>query len=295
MPKSPPPFSGNAIQRGLDMRFTALVAALRWGYVSDLSLTWLFEARYDTYRPRYGYDAWKRGYLTRHAVPAGIRLQDGRFVYSISKKGREWLESLDELAVVLHPLLNLHRDKRRKTPWSQMQHLLDLQRIAVADRYAYPYNMPHIPNWFSEPETRSYLFDQTTIPDLIVLDRVSELNLADLPDGEDWVEYEKSPKNDLRLAYLIQRYAELFQKQDDSGEGVGLGKRMLRAAHVVVPNEYQRDRYQAAFASRRAPQVVYNARTRHLTWMTGYFIDAADAINGRVVVMTLNEALEVEE
>lgn len=272
-----------ARERGEVLRFTALLWTLRWQAVSDQTLANALARYHETNRPRYGYSLARKGWLTRHDVPMGQRLTDGRCVYTITEAGFHWLEAqLREGSQILakHPYR-----RNRQPAWSQLQHLLDLQRIALRLEGTGELNML---NWFTEPESRLECGSNETVPDLMTTCGYNGANWSGLA-----IEYDRTPKDDLRLSYMVQRYAELF-RLDQSGD---LGRAPSVTADrliVIVTNDYQQGRYNGFFTDEEVVRVFRNSHTRKLSWTKEKY-SAAELIGDRVVVWTLDDLLNRPE
>lgn len=255
--------AGSARERGRQIQNKVCAWTYRWGFVSDRSLESIHPGR-----PRLGYELWKRGLLIRHKLPEGIRLLDGENVYSLSEDG--FLIAERELS----PLTLYHQRPTDRPGWSTMQHLLDLQRIAAALEFN-----PRDPSWRSEPETRA-TFHKLLVPDLFAI----------LEDGTcHWVEWERSPKKDMNLDHWIQllarRQAMAMSNREDRPASIS-------RLDVIVPNEYQRERYERMFNRKVADQIVRDKDTRKLNKRTDTpRVEIQKYLADVVLVHTLDEFL----
>lgn len=272
-------YSGKAArERGDLLLCTALLWTLRWEFVSDQTLADLLYLEHDTERPRYGYDLTRRGWLKRHEIPAGVRLIDGRFVYSLSPEGRHWLEKRIPES---EGMLDAHPHKRLKPAWSQLQHLLDLQRIAL--RLDAAEELDGF-TWMTEPEIRTDFVANETVPDLMI-DRVNYDGL--------WIEYDRTAKDDLRLAYMVQRYADIFLRHDGPGRFNDPQWTTDRLV-VIVGSAFQQRRYTAFFSSNEATRLYRNPHTRKIHRLDETY-SAAELIGDQVVVWVLDDVLNNPE
>lgn len=211
-----------AHERGHELRLATLMMASRWRHVSDATIAHMLLHEYGTTRPRYGAQLAKAGYLTKHKVPTGYRVDGARQVYSVSKEG--------------YALLAEHEPNiqpaRYKPAWSFMQHLLELQMIAAAN----PNMMVAKSGWLTEPETRMLFDTKDLVPDLSYLER----------DGAIWIELERTPKNDLRLHHMVVRYAKLLERQEWNKPAMPTGQYLDRV-FILVKTPHQLERYRSFF------------------------------------------------
>ena len=268
----------SAHERARELRKAILMMTYRWRTVTDLTISEVLKYEYGVNRPRYGAQLARSGFLITHQVKSGYRVEGSRQVYSLSKEGVTELARLGMAAATWD---------QTKPAWSTMQHTLDLQRIAARlnetniDSYA----------WLTEPETREKLANKPTIPDLAFAFRPPYYAV----DVASWVELERSAKNDMRLDYMVNRYANFFHQQDsvrgnDTGPDTGLYKNhRLAAALILVMTGYQRERYQARFESDELRKVVIDENNRRLKHEADKFINAKEIIAGRVIVQTIDD------
>lgn len=227
--------AGEARRRGKEIQNKVCCWTYRWNFVSDNSLNALHPGR-----PRLGYDMWKRGLLVRHQVPPGIRLLDGANVYSLSEDGFLIAEQ------VLDPFILRHQTPSDRPAWTTIQHTLDLQRIAVAAGY----DDEGDPGWRTEPETRA-TFQGALVPDLFAM----------MEDGCHWVEWERSPKKDIQLEFWVQMLAQWQATAMSNREN---RPPRISRLDVIVPNQYQKQRYERMFNRRVADPIYRDKNTRKL-------------------------------
>jgi len=236
--------SYSARSRGVEIQNKVCSWAYRWGFVTDKTLEAIHPGR-----PRLGYDLWKKGLLRRHQVPAGIRLLDGQYIYSLGDEGLLIAEK------ELQPFILSHQRPSERPAWLSMQHLLDLQRIAVALDLT---GMDS--SWRTEPETRASFtaFDRDNggpIPDLIVISEEEKLT---------WVEWDRSPKNDLTLDHWSQMLARRQARALDRNIDPKIRPHEISRMHIIVPTEYQRERYGKTFRRKVADYITRDQLTRKL-------------------------------
>jgi len=264
--------SCSARARGVEIQKKICAWVYRWGFVSDKTLESIHPGR-----PRLGYDLWKKGLLCRHQVPAGIRLIDGQYTYSLGEEGLLIAER------ELQPFILDHQRPPDRPAWSSMQHLLDLQRIAVALDLT-----GTDPSWRTEPETRASFasFDHGhggPIPDLITVSEEEKLT---------WVEWDRSPKNDLVLDYWSQILARRQAKALDRNIDPKIRPREIARMHIIVPTEYQRVRYERAFTRKVADYITRDQLTRKLVKRTDTPRTEVQKFMGEIVsVHTLSDFL----
>lgn len=278
-----------------------LLWTLRWQFVSDRTLAKMVQTFLESNRPRIAYQLMREGWLKACQVPIGHRLLDGKQVYTLSEAGRAWCHEhldLDSRIIRLH-------DGTPRPAWGSMQHLLDLQRIFLGTDH-----LGMLMYW-SEPETRRMYSDQThdLIPDMVLdFDGAPGLNQV-------WVEYERSPKNDLRLAHWVNLYAALFRAQDQAAHhrALDLAHRQAQASgtypvdasaeasppallrvNVIVTTKYQRERYAAAFSVEAAAE-TYRLRGNNKLQQGKNHLPVAGYIARRVEVFTLAQWLADED
>lgn len=218
----------------------------RWGYSSDSALASLYPGR-----PRLGYDMWRRGLLTRHAVPPGYRVTDGRQVYGLTPAGVSIAEEM------LPPLV-LDIEHSGSPAWSSMQHLLDCQRYAIALGM-----LPAQIEWRSEPELRATTTG-TLVPDML---RIGERLW--------WIEIERSPKKDMALDYWVQRIARYQARAINEGNPESKSyitewhkrKKQIERLIIIVPTEYQNVRYEKMVSRAYAEPIARDPDSRQLYYM----------------------------
>jgi hypothetical protein len=211
-----------------------------------------------------GYDLSRRGWLIKHKLPSGkaIRMRDNSgYVYGLSESAKMRINEDKEKwqhAVLSYP---------KQPIWSQIQHLLDLQRISACylliKHYDLDIKIDTVDSdiWRSEPETRKEMDKNTTIPDF----------LYHLENSQERIEYEQNPKNDLQLKYwvlqLCKRVELPFTQANESSRSY-IAEESSRAEKIskitiVVRTEQQFYRYLAAFNS-KAMDVVRKNEQRKL-------------------------------
>lgn len=259
--RRPPPV---AIARTARARGDAIVLAVcawvrRWGWASDKSLYALYPGR-----PRLGYELCQRGFLRRHAQPVGERVLDGSAVYDLTDQGNLAAEK------ILPPVVAELHIQRSRVPWREMQHRLDLQRIA-----AWFGMLPADEEWITDPENRIKANRVGLSAEL-----VPNLTFGDFRDPQSgvteptlwWIEYDRSnTKTDLQLDYWTQRYAIMQQRalnqrdprlqalfEREESERISLFGRIT----VVVQTNYQVERYRRMFNREYADVIRRDRKTR---------------------------------
>lgn len=272
-------FSGKAAHaRSRALKYATLLMAHRWRHVSDKTVAAMLYVEYGTNRPRYGAQLARAGLLIKHKIPTGCRVDGARQVYSLSREGYAELNDLIRSADAC--------EERHKPAWSTMQHLLDLQLVAVAHEEMDITSF----QWLTEPETRESFAKRPIVPDLAFEYR---------PAGcwhtkTAWVELDRSPKNDKRLRHMVNRYARLFSRQDNPDSnaiftgtvnGEELGK-----VYILTLTAFQRDRYQAWFEKDEVEKTEIDEQRK--IRVSDTTIKVNDVIQGRVSVLTLDEWLD---
>lgn len=244
-PRVPAALARKARERGEQIAMAICAWVRRWGYASDKALAALYPGR-----PKLGYDLWRRGLLTRYEVPAGVRFLDGRYAYGISSEGALIAED------ALPPQL-LDIEHSAKPAWSTMQHLMDLQRYCIALGM-----LPADRQWFTEPELRARP-TSSLVPDAM---------FRESHDKIWWIECERSPKNDVPLDYWSQQIARdqaarLNQRSPESRayvEAAHEREPLISRLIVIVPTEYQQQRYSRAFHRDYAEVLARDPKTRQI-------------------------------
>lgn len=268
----------SAHERARELRKAILMMTYRYRFVSDSTIADVLKYEYGVNRQRYGSQLARNGFLITHQVKSGYYVEGSRQVYSLSKEGVTEVARLG--------LAQATWDQA-KPAWSTMQHTLDLQRIAAR------LNETNIDSygWLTEAETRERLVNEQIIPDLAFAFRPPHY----IVDVASWVELERSAKNDIRLDYMVNRYANFFRQQDsvrgnDPKPDTGLYNNYgLAAVLILVMTDYQRERYQARFESEELRKVVIDEKNRRLKYEANTFINAKEMIGGRVIVQTIDD------
>lgn len=264
----------SAHERAKEIRQAILTMAYRWRCVSDATIAEVLKYEYGINRPRYGAQLARSGFFTTHKVRPGYFVEGARQVYSLSREGCVELIRLGMIDATC---------EQAKPAWSTMQHSLDLQRIAAK------LDTTNITSfqWATEVETRERFDRKAIVPDL-VYETQSEYGFYTVAI---WVELERSPKNDLRLTHLVNRYATLFDRQNEHGErsiytGTHNGIE-LELVHILVMTDYQKGRYQAWFNTEDLKKTSIDGQGR--IQYENRTINAKSMIGGRVKVDTIKE------
>ena len=256
------------------LRYEALIYVWRWRYTSNRLLAVFIRLRFGMRRRRIAYDLWRSGLLTRHKRPGGRQSPRERHIYSLSPEGWNVIRDLERGTMLgdLPPPRRVHLSDHK---WSLVQHNLDLQALSLTlDPWVATRNLLFVP-FLTEPEAH--------------MDFVSEPGgiVPDMLFGEDryglWVERDRTRKNALRLALMVQRYADLWRHRPSHAP---------RYLLIVVDTPYQRARYMKAFDDPQAPQVHYNKAKGKYFWMDDFTHDARTACAGKVKVITFEDALQ---
>lgn len=272
-------YAGKEGQRIGKWRETVLLMVIyRWGWVTNATLDAYAWKAWETDVYSLGTRKWQKGLLVRRDIKQDKRVP-GHHVYALSPAPGKGLDIAVTRLKRLYPFaVKLGREGRRHNPPTKtLPHLLHCQLIALALM-----DDPTSGHFYSEPECRSGFtyFKAPLIPDLILG-----------VDGRNtWVEYDRSPKSDVRLWAMVQQYYDLWRGillRGAAPEAVPIPDQLI----IVVRTEDQKVRYQAAFESDRSPVMLYSRSRKCWEPVPDDFEDVGAVLRGRVKVMTLEESL----
>lgn len=270
-------YAGKEGQRiGRRHEIELLITLYRWGWATNATLAAFADVMWGVDRGSLGSRKWKKGLLVRRSIEHDAHVR-GDYVYALSPApgsgfdiARARLQRLHSLAVDYGP-----QGRRHNPPTKTLPHLLHCQLIALALM-----DEPTVHFW-SEPECRRVFtfLKAPLIPDLILW----------TGGKRSWVEYDRSPKKDLRLWLMAQQYHDLWAGKLLRGRATIIAPPYQLV--IVVPTVGQRKRYQAAFDSAESPVLVYSQYRKRWERVPGDYQDIGAVCRGRVKVMTLTEAL----
>lgn len=282
--------SKNARLTGQLLEEMVLLWCLRWHFVTDQTLEFLYPAR-----PRLAYDMSRRGILKKHQILSGekITLRDNSgHAYGLSDSAK--IRIMDE-----YETFSAELEKHPKIPnWKEIQHLLDLQKI-VAKYLGLPdldlskkINFVESKSWQSEPETRQKN-QSAIVPDFLIW-------------GEDHdqerLEYDQNPKNDLALKFWIRQLISrvslpYLQSNPDSREYIAEEfKRVAKITKItiIVRTQHQCERYSKFFESNALDYVAKDSQRKYYVRQDMARLNPKTAFKDlgcKIEISTLNEFL----